>query len=75
MQALDCPFRTVAAAVEELTKETPVIVVGIHAEATSEKVALGWYLDGKVSAILGTHTHVQTADERILPQGSAYIQM
>ncbi len=73
MEALDCPFRTVAAAVEELSKDTSIIVVDIHAEATSEKVALGWYLDGKVSAILGTHTHIQTADEKILPQGSAYI--
>ena len=73
MEALDCPFRTVASAVGELSKETCIIVVDIHAEATSEKVALGWYLDGKVSAILGTHTHIQTADEKILPQGSAYI--
>ena len=59
--------------VEGLLKETKIIIVDIHAEATSEKVALGWYLDGKVSAVLGTHTHIQTADERILPQGSAYI--
>ena len=73
MEALDCPFRTVACAVGELSKETCIIVVDIHAEATSEKVALGWYLDGQVSAILGTHTHIQTADEKILPQGSAYI--
>ncbi|MQY60330.1 metallophosphoesterase, partial [bacterium] len=52
---------------------TPVIVVDFHAEATSEKQAMGWYLDGKVSAVIGSHTHVPTADERILPQGTAYI--
>jgi metallophosphoesterase (TIGR00282 family) len=73
MEALECPFRTTMAAVEELSKDTKVIIVDIHAEATSEKVALGWYLDGKVSAVLGTHTHIQTADERILPQGTAYL--
>jgi metallophosphoesterase (TIGR00282 family) len=73
MEALDCPFRASLAAWEELSKETKVIVVDIHAEATSEKVALGWYLDGKVSAVLGTHTHIQTADERILPEGTAYL--
>ncbi|MCX5703304.1 MAG: TIGR00282 family metallophosphoesterase [Candidatus Omnitrophica bacterium] len=73
MEALECPFKTTLLAVEALSKETKVIIVDIHAEATSEKAALGWYLDGKVSAILGTHTHIQTADERILPQGSAYL--
>jgi len=73
MEALECPFRTSLAAVEILSKETKVIIVDIHAEATSEKIALGWYLDGKVSAVLGTHTHIQTADEKILPAGSAYI--
>jgi hypothetical protein len=73
MEALDCPFRTTLVAVEALSKETKVIIVDVHAEATSEKVALGWYLDGRVSAILGTHTHIQTADERILPQASAYL--
>lgn len=73
MEALDCPFKTSRQAQEELSKETKIIIVDIHAEATSEKVALGWYLDGKVSALLGTHTHIQTADERILPGGSAYI--
>jgi hypothetical protein len=56
-----------------LKKETPVIIVDIHAEATSEKVAMGWYLDGKVSAVIGTHTHVQTADDKILPGGTAYL--
>jgi hypothetical protein len=59
--------------IEELKKETPVIIVDIHAEATSEKVAMGWYLDGKVSAVIGTHTHVQTADEKVLPEGTAYL--
>ena len=73
MDALECPFRTTLQAAEALAKETKIIIVDVHAEATSEKVALGWYLDGKVSAILGTHTHIQTADERILAQGSAYL--
>jgi len=73
MQALECPFRTTLAAWQELSRETKVIIVDIHAEATSEKVALGWYMDGKASAVLGTHTHIQTADERILPDGTAYL--
>jgi len=73
MDALECPFRRSMQAVEELSKDTKIIIVDIHAEATSEKVALGWYLDGKVSGVLGTHTHVQTADEKILPGGTAYI--
>jgi hypothetical protein len=73
MEALECPFRATRQAQEELSKETNLIIVDIHAEATSEKVALGWYLDGKVSAVLGTHTHIQTADEKILPGGTAYI--
>ncbi len=73
MDPLECPFHTTMQAAEELSKEAKIILVDIHAEATSEKVALGWYLDGKVSAVLGTHTHVQTADEKILPQGTAYI--
>jgi metallophosphoesterase (TIGR00282 family) len=73
MEALECPFKTTKQAAEELRKDTNIIIVDIHAEATSEKVALGWYLDGKVSALLGTHTHIQTADERILPGGTAYI--
>jgi metallophosphoesterase (TIGR00282 family) len=73
MEALDCPFKTAYQAQEKIAKETKVIIVDIHAEATSEKVALGWFLDGKVSGVLGTHTHIQTADERILPQGTAYI--
>lgn len=73
MEALDSPFKTVLAAQEVLLKDTKIIIVDVHAEATSEKVALGWFLDGKVSAVLGTHTHIQTADDKILPQGSAYI--
>jgi metallophosphoesterase (TIGR00282 family) len=59
--------------VERLKCETPIIIVDMHAEATSEKVAMGWFLDGRVSAVIGTHTHVQTADERILPRGTGYI--
>lgn len=67
------PFRSVREAVETMRKKTPIIIVDAHAEATSEKMALGWHLDGLVSAVLGTHTHVQTADERILPGGTAYL--
>jgi metallophosphoesterase (TIGR00282 family) len=73
MDALDCPFKVAQAAQEALSGDTKVIIVDIHAEATSEKVALGWFLDGKASAVLGTHTHIQTADEKILPHGTAYI--
>ncbi len=73
MEAVDCPFRGVRQILKEIGKETNVIIVDVHAEATSEKIALGWFLDGKVSAVLGTHTHVQTADEKILPEGTAYI--
>ena len=73
MQPLDCPFRTADREIEQLKKRTRVIIADMHAEATSEKIAMGWYLDGRVSAVLGTHTHVQTADERILPGGTAYI--
>jgi 2',3'-cyclic-nucleotide 2'-phosphodiesterase len=73
MEALDSPFQTVSSAVELILKDTNIIIVDVHAEATSEKVALGWYLDGKVSAVLGTHTHIQTADEKILPGGTAYL--
>ncbi|MBX5483832.1 MAG: TIGR00282 family metallophosphoesterase [Myxococcaceae bacterium] len=73
MKALDDPFRVGAALVEELRKETPCILVDMHCEATSEKNAMGAFLDGKVSAVVGTHTHVQTADERILPGGTAFI--
>jgi 2',3'-cyclic-nucleotide 2'-phosphodiesterase len=73
MPPVDDPFRAVDAAVERLSARTKIIVVDVHAEATSEKVALGRYLDGRVSAIYGTHTHVQTADEQILPGGTAYL--
>jgi hypothetical protein len=73
MEPIDCPFRIADKEVEELRALTPVIIVDFHAEATSEKQAMGWYLDGRVSAVVGTHTHVPTADERILPQGTAFI--
>jgi len=73
MQPIDCPFRTAEKELASLVGKTNVIVVDMHAEATSEKKALGWFLDGRVSAVLGTHTHVQTADEEILPGGTAYI--
>ncbi len=73
MQPIDCPFAAAKNKVAELREKTNIIIVDIHAEATSEKKALGWYLDGEVSAVLGTHTHVQTADEEVLPQGTAYI--
>ncbi|WP_297210455.1 MULTISPECIES: TIGR00282 family metallophosphoesterase [Thermodesulfovibrio] len=73
MNVLDCPFRTTKEEIERLKKDTNLIIIDFHAEATSEKLAFAFYLDGKVSAIIGTHTHVQTADERILPKGTAYI--
>lgn len=73
MPALDCPFRGAERELDELRAHTGAILVDLHAEATSEKVAFGYYFDGKVSAIIGTHTHVQTADETILPKGTAYI--
>jgi metallophosphoesterase (TIGR00282 family) len=73
MEPIDCPFQVADRELETLRKITPVIFVDFHAEATSEKQAMGWYLDGKVSAVVGTHTHVPTADERILPGGTAYI--
>ncbi|MFB5660494.1 TIGR00282 family metallophosphoesterase [Alteribacillus sp. HJP-4] len=72
MPANDDPFRKADEIIEQIKKRTPIIFVDFHAEATSEKQALGWYLDGRVSAVIGTHTHVQTADERILPSGTAY---
>lgn len=73
MPTIDDPFLKADQLVEEARKRTPFIFVDFHGEATSEKQALGWYLDGRVSAVVGTHTHVQTADERILPGGTAYI--
>ncbi len=73
MDPADCPFRTGLETAERLKERTSVVILDMHAEATSEKIAMGLYLDGKVSAVIGTHTHVQTADERILPGGTAYI--
>ena len=73
METYCCPFRAIDREIERLQQQVDIIVVDFHAEATSEKKALGWYLDGRVGAVIGTHTHVQTADERILPQGTAYI--
>jgi 2',3'-cyclic-nucleotide 2'-phosphodiesterase len=70
---IDCPFQKADEIINEVKQHTPYIFVDFHAEATSEKQAMGWYLDGQVSAVVGTHTHVQTADERILPKGTAYI--
>ncbi len=69
----DCPFRAMDKLLAEFKDKTNVIIVDFHAEATSEKVAMGWYLDGRVSAVLGTHTHVGTIDARILPRGTAYV--
>ncbi|MBO8128437.1 MAG: TIGR00282 family metallophosphoesterase [Peptococcaceae bacterium] len=73
MPELDCPFRKADEMLAEIKEYTQVTLLDFHAEATSEKIALGWYLAGRVSAVVGTHTHVQTADERILPGGTAYI--
>ena len=73
MKNLDCPFRVADKMVELLKKETSIVIVDFHAEATSEKKAMGWFLDGRVSAVLGTHTHVQTSDERISNEGTGYI--
>ena len=73
MPTVDCPFRVGRRVLETLRREAGTIIVDMHAEATSEKMAMGWYLDGEVSGVFGTHTHVQTADERILPKGTAYL--
>jgi len=73
MRELDCPFRAMDKLVAEIEPKPPVIIVDFHAEATSEKMAMGRYLDGRVSAVLGTHTHVGTIDAQILPQGTAYV--
>jgi len=70
---VDCPFRALEGIIAEIRPQTAVIVVDFHAETTSEKNAMGLFADGKVSAVIGTHTHIQTADEKILPQGTAYI--
>jgi metallophosphoesterase (TIGR00282 family) len=73
MNPLECPFRTVDTILAALPPQVKITLVDMHAEATSEKLAMGWYLDGRVSVVIGTHTHVQTADERILPKGTGYI--
>ena len=73
MNDIDCPFRAMDKLLEEIEDRPPVVIVDFHAEATSEKMAMGWYLDGRVSAVLGTHTHVGTIDAQILPQGTAYV--
>ena len=73
MSPIDCPFRKADEVLAIVGKETPIILVDMHAEATSESLAMGWYLNGRVTAVVGTHRHVQTADERVLPGGTAYI--
>ena len=73
MQSIDCPFRTISEELVKMRKITPNIIVDFHAEATAEKIAMAWHLNGKVSALIGTHTHVQTADETIMNLGTAYI--
>ena len=73
MNQLDDPFAVVRREIDAVQSRAKVIIIDFHAEATSEKAAMGWYLDGKVTAVIGTHTHVQTADERILPKGTAYL--
>jgi len=73
MPALDCPFRKADELLRSIPEEVKIRIIDMHAEATSEKQALGWYMDGRVTAVLGTHTHVPTADETILPQGTAYL--
>lgn len=73
MEPIECPFAHADRALAALREQTPVVLVDMHAEATSEKVAMGWHLDGRCTVVVGTHTHVQTADEWILPQGTAFI--
>jgi len=73
LSAIDDPFTVVLEQIRVVREEATIVLVDMHAEATSEKVAMGWHLDGQVTAVVGTHTHVQTADERVLPQGTAYI--
>lgn len=73
MPPIECPFREADELIRRVGHETKMIVVDFHAEATSEKVAMGWHLNGRVSAVFGTHTHIQTADERVLPKGTAFI--
>jgi len=73
MGEYDCPFQTIEKTLKEIQKETPIILIDFHAEATSEKNAMGWFLDDKVSLVFGTHTHIMTNDEQILPNGTGYI--
>lgn len=73
MAMMDCPFVRAEEILKQLSRECDIILVDFHAEATSEKMSLGFFLDGRVTAVVGTHTHIQTADERILPKGTAYI--
>lgn len=73
LDPLSCPFHIIDEYLELIHKKAKIVIVDIHAEATSEKMALGWYLDGKVTAVIGTHTHIPTADERLLPKGTGYI--
>ncbi|MCZ6485834.1 MAG: TIGR00282 family metallophosphoesterase [Acidobacteria bacterium] len=73
MPIIDCPFQFAEREIPKLAKQASAIVVDFHAEATSEKVAFGWFMNGKVSAVIGTHTHIPTADARVLPEGTAYI--
>ena len=73
MKPMDCPFKSIENVLEEIREQTNIIIVDIHAEATSEKIAMGWFLNGRVSAVCGTHTHVPTADNKVLSKGTAYI--
>ncbi|MCX7878323.1 MAG: TIGR00282 family metallophosphoesterase [Ignavibacteria bacterium] len=73
LSTLNCPFRTAKKIIDKISKTTNLIIVDFHGEATAEKQAFAWFIDGKASAVIGTHTHVQTADERVLPNGTAYI--
>ncbi len=73
LKPIDCPFQRVQEAIALIREQTRIIIVDFHAEATAEKMAMGWFLDGEVSSVIGTHTHIPTADERILPKGTAYI--
>ena len=73
MPLTDCPFRMADRRIGELVRQTSIVIVDFHAEATSEKMAFGWFMDGRVSAVVGTHTHVPTADTRVLPGGTAYV--
>jgi metallophosphoesterase (TIGR00282 family) len=73
MKPAECPYNTIDKLLSKMQQQADIIFVEFHAEATSEKIAMGWHLDGRVSCVFGTHTHIPTADERILPKGTAYI--